>query len=59
LWPCLAELDTFMCNQKEANRLTGEETPEAAAEALIKRGANTVIIKIGREGCYINSGKIM
>jgi len=58
LWPCLSELDTFMCNQKEANRLTSEDIPEAAAEALVSRGANTVIIKMGKEGCYIKSDQL-
>jgi sugar/nucleoside kinase (ribokinase family) len=56
LWPCLSELDTFMCNQKEATRLTGEDTPEEAAEVLVNKGANTVIVKLGKEGCFIRDG---
>ena len=58
LWPCLPELDAFLCNRKEANRLTGEDTPEEAAKAFINKGANTVVIKLGSEGCYLRDGKI-
>ncbi|MBN1668807.1 MAG: carbohydrate kinase family protein [Anaerolineales bacterium] len=52
LWTALPQLDYFMANANEAFRLTGEEQPERAAAELQGRGANTVIIKLGAEGCY-------
>lgn len=55
LWPCLPHLDIFLCNAREGWELTGEEQPKAIAQALHKRGANTVIIKLGSEGCWLDS----
>jgi len=55
LWPSLPYLDIFLCNAHEAWRLTGEEQPVAASRALRSRGARNVIVKLGQEGCWLES----
>jgi sugar/nucleoside kinase (ribokinase family) len=51
LWPCLHHTDYFFCNRREAESLTGVMGVEEAAHALRARGARTVIVKLGAEGC--------
>jgi sugar/nucleoside kinase (ribokinase family) len=53
LWPCLPHLDIFFCNEHEAWRLTGESDPKTAARILQERGGNTVIVKLGAKGCWL------
>jgi sugar/nucleoside kinase (ribokinase family) len=55
LWPCLPDLDIFLCNTPEAQRLTGESDPATAARALRSRGGRTIIIKLGDQGCWVES----
>lgn len=55
LWPCLPELDIFMCNAVEARRLTGLDATVEAARALRIRGAAAVIVKLGEAGCWLES----
>lgn len=55
LWPCLPHLDLFLCNAREASHLTGEHDPAAAARVLRARGGRTVIVKLGAEGCLMES----
>ena len=55
LWPCLPFIDYFLCNRHEAHRLTGEDDPHQAAQALLRKGANTVIVKLGAEGCWVEN----
>ena len=52
LWPAMPHLNVFFCNANEAWRLTGEELPDRAAQALRTHGAQSVIIKLGEDGCY-------
>lgn len=52
LWACLPDLDLFLCNLQEARRLTGEEEMDRAADAFRDKGARTVVIKMGRNGCW-------
>ncbi|MCU0484655.1 MAG: carbohydrate kinase family protein [Anaerolineales bacterium] len=54
LWTCLPHLDVFMCNQREAAAITGREDFRAAASFLRERGARTVIVKLGQEGCWVD-----
>jgi sugar/nucleoside kinase (ribokinase family) len=54
LWPCLPYLDIFLCNQQEAQLLTGEAEPFQAAAELHSHGAKTVIIKVGAQGCLLS-----
>jgi sugar/nucleoside kinase (ribokinase family) len=55
LWPCMPFLDIFLCNQQEAQILTGEADPDRAATVFHSHGAKTVIIKAGAQGCWLSS----
>ncbi|MBN1811701.1 MAG: carbohydrate kinase family protein [Anaerolineae bacterium] len=55
LWPCLPHVDFFFCNTQEACFLTGEDDPEDAVRALRTRGAWAVVLKLGADGCRIDS----
>jgi len=55
LWPSLPYLDIFLCNAHEAWRLTGEEQPELAGRFLRQKGAKNVIVKLGTDGCWLES----
>ncbi|MBD3308988.1 hypothetical protein GF339_21455 [candidate division KSB3 bacterium] len=46
----------FMPNLDEARAITGCESPEEAAADLHTRGAQHVIIKLGKDGSYANIG---
>jgi len=52
LWAAMPHLDTFIANDHEAARLTGEANYENAALYLKERGAEQVIIKLGASGCF-------
>ena len=52
LEPILKYIDYIIPNEKEASILTGESDPVKSAEIFIEHGANTVILKCGKEGCY-------
>lgn len=54
----LASVDIITPNQGEAELLTGVEVEDAesarkAAEALVSRGAGSVVLKVGSEGAYV------
>ena len=53
LWPVLSQLDVFLCNQREAEILSGQADPESAAIFLHEKGARKVIIKLGKDGCWL------
>jgi len=55
LWAVLPNVDVFFCNLHEAERLTGAETAAEAAAILKKRGAQTVVVKLGAEGAFVQS----
>lgn len=59
LWPCMPELDIFLCNQAEAGKLTGHENIEEASIYLRKKGAAAVIIKLGENGCWVDSDEFI
>ena len=52
----LKYVDYLIPNDAEAMLLTGENTVEAAAEALLAAGAGTVVIKCGAKGCFVRHG---
>jgi sugar/nucleoside kinase (ribokinase family) len=47
--------DIFMPSFIEAAYLTKETKPEKMAEAFLRSGVKTVVIKLGNKGCYIKS----
>jgi sugar/nucleoside kinase (ribokinase family) len=53
--PCLPYVDLLFGNREEAQFLTGESDPLAAANALRGMGAGTVVVKLGAAGCAIYS----
>jgi sugar/nucleoside kinase (ribokinase family) len=52
LAPSLPWADYALMNEEEALILTGRTEPEEAARALRDLGANHIIIKLGRRGCW-------
>ncbi len=53
LWNILPNLDLFMCNLQEAEIMTGVSDPAGAVSAFQEKGARSVIIKLGAEGCWL------
>jgi ribokinase len=58
LWPLMPCLDIFLCNAQEAWRLSGEKDHITAARKLRSYGSKVVIVKLGAEGCWIESEDI-
>ncbi|MBS1248561.1 MAG: putative sugar kinase YdjH [Chloroflexi bacterium] len=58
LWPCLPSIDYFMCNRHEAQRITGENDPHQAAQSLLQKGARTILVKLGQEGCWVENAQL-
>lgn len=55
--PALAYVDYLFPNDAEAMLVTGEDTPEKAAEDLFRAGVGTVVVKCGSRGCYVRNGE--
>lgn len=55
LRPCLPHADFFMPSLSEAIELTGLQDPRDVARALRDEGVGTVCLKLGEEGCYIQT----
>ena len=51
----LKHTSIFIPNIDEARAITGCELPEDAAEELRKKGVAIVIIKLGKDGSYVNT----
>ena len=49
-------LDYFLPNYDEALYLTGEREPGRQADALLKAGCGAVVVKLGKEGCFLAAG---
>lgn len=58
--PALSYLDYFFPNYSEASLLTGEKELSRIAASFQNAGVGTVIVKTGRDGCYVKgSGDAM
>ena len=55
--PALAHTDFIFPNWEEGRQLTGESEPTAIAGRLRELGVKTVIVKLGAEGCYVESSE--
>ena len=55
LEPALAWTDVIFPNREEGKQLTGKSEPEAIAQHLRHAGVKTVVVKLGAEGCYVES----
>jgi sugar/nucleoside kinase (ribokinase family) len=49
----LSQVDWFLPNEHEAQRMSGEGTPEGILEWFRKRGAKGVVLKLGRLGSAV------
>ena len=54
LGPVLPHADYFMPSHSEAQKLTGFESPADVAKSLHEHGVNTVVLKLGGEGCFVS-----
>ena len=46
-------IDLFMPSIEEAREIAGAENPEAISKVFFQRGVGHVIIKMGKQGCYV------
>jgi sugar/nucleoside kinase (ribokinase family) len=51
--PCLPHLDYFLPSHPEAEAITGLADPPEIAASLRGQGVGVVVIKLGRDGCYV------
>jgi len=56
LRPCMEHIDLFMPSVEEAVMLSGKEEPEEIADVFLSMGVKTVVIKLGKNGCFIKDG---
>jgi sugar/nucleoside kinase (ribokinase family) len=54
---CLPYLGFFMPSSREAEKITGQSTPPEMAEFLRNLGVDTVVIKLGKNGCYVKTAE--
>lgn len=57
LEPCLPNIGMLFANEAEALKISGCADLRAAAQLLLGRGVNTVVIKRGSNGCAVFDGK--
>ena len=55
LGPCMPYIDYFLPSYEEAVELSGKTRPEEIADAFIAMGPHAVVIKLGKEGCFIKT----
>ena len=55
LAPCMPYIDYFLPSYEEAVELSGKTQPEEIADAFLAMGPHTVVIKLGKEGCFIKT----
>lgn len=55
LEPCMKYIDLFIPSIEEAAMLSGKEEPEEMADAFFAMGVKTVVIKLGKNGCFIKN----
>lgn len=48
-------VDIMKISDEETELLTGEKSPEAAAEALCRQGVNLAVVTLGKDGAYVCS----
>lgn len=53
LEPCMKYIDMFIPSVEEAAKLSGKENPEEMADVFFSMGVKTVVIKLGKKGCFI------
>ena len=53
LKPCMPHIDLFLPSYDEAVELSGERDPVVISEQFLGMGVQTVVIKLGADGCLI------
>lgn len=56
--PCLKYLDLFIPSIEEAEMISGKKTPEEMADLFMNLGVKNVVIKLGKDGCFIKNNSI-
>jgi len=51
-------IDFIFPNYDEACIITGEKSPDKIADAFLKTGVRNVVIKTGKNGCYIQNAEL-
>ena len=57
LAPCMRYIDYFMPSVEEAEKLSGETELDKMADAFFEMGVKHIIIKLGKDGCYLRENK--
>ncbi len=50
-------IDIFMPSIDEAVMIAGKDEPKEIADVFFKRGVSKVVIKLGKDGCYVRESK--
>ena len=50
-------IDYLMPSLEEATYVTGHTKPEQIADALLVKGVGTALIKLGKDGCYVQNAE--
>lgn len=56
---CMPYIDIFMPSIDEAKQLSHRENPDEIADDFFEKGCKSVVIKLGKDGCYIREHKAM
>jgi sugar/nucleoside kinase (ribokinase family) len=51
--PCMKYIDLFIPSLEEAIMFSGKEEPEEISDVFLSMGVKTVVIKLGKKGCFI------
>lgn len=57
LSPCMQYIDYFMPSIEEAEKLSGETELDKIADIFFETGVKHIIIKLGKDGCYLRECK--
>lgn len=57
LSPCMPYIDYFLPSYEEATELSGKKTPSDIADVFLGLGPSVVVVKLGKDGCYIKTKK--
>lgn len=55
--PCLPYLDLFIPSYDEAKLIAQKDEPEDIADVFLSKGVKLAVIKLGKDGCFINDSK--
>jgi len=54
---CMKYIDYFLPSIEEAEKLSGETEPDKISDVFFEAGVKHVIIKLGKDGCYLRESK--